>query len=176
MLHVYKDNREFHISSLKEVYKDSLVFSTDRVLCLDLSKLEWSDIGPALNDFNTGQLLMTTYRFLNVIRFVIRNNYKILDIDFSESIDEKSRDLINEVLSFINSDSVSLIVKCNLLDIIKEQINYHVYENDNDILSMKLKLKSSEIEFHNSTRISLDEDMSKEDIDVLKAIFDYIAD
>ena len=54
LLYVYKKEREFNIEILKEVYEESIVFFTDRILALDLSKIEWDNIFPAIRDFNTG--------------------------------------------------------------------------------------------------------------------------
>lgn len=56
LLYVYKKEREFNIEILKEVYEESIVFFTDRILALDLSKIEWDNIFPAIRDFNTGSL------------------------------------------------------------------------------------------------------------------------
>lgn len=175
LLYIYKDNREFNIDILKEVYEESVVFFTDRILVLDLSKIEWDNIFPAVKDFNSGQFMVTHSRSIHLLRFFIRNKYKILEISFYKHA-EKTQKLIDEILEFINSDDVNLRIKGKFLELLKEEFDYEENENDNYVKSIKVKLESSYVEFYDCTRIRIDDSISQCDIDVIKTLLDSISD
>lgn len=176
LLYVYKNEREFNIEILKEVYQDVIVFSTDRILILDLSKIEWDNIFPAVTSFNTGQFMVVQYRYLDLLKFAMKNGHKILNIEFHNEIEEKDRKLINEVLDFINSDTINPIIKARIFGLLKEELDYHEYERDNCIRSIKIQLDSTVVEFYNCTRIRFDENISEFDILIIKNMLDSISD
>ena len=152
LLYVYKKEREFNIEILKEVYEESIVFFTDRILALDLSKIEWDNIFPAVRDFNTGSLMVVNYRYIDILRFAMKNGYKILSIEFYDDVKGDSRKLIDEIVDFINSDTINPIIKNMIFGLLKEEFDWEEYENDNSIRSIKIQL-DSEVEFCNCTRI-----------------------
>lgn len=175
LLYVYKKEREFNIEILKEVYEESIVFFTDRILALDLSKIEWDNIFPAIRDFNTGLFMVVNYRYIDILRFAMKNGYKILSIEFYDDVKEDSRKLIDEIVDFINSDTINPIIKNRIFGLLKEEFDWEEYENDNSIRSIKIQL-DSEVEFCNCTRIEVDENISEKDLIIIKNILDSISD
>lgn len=176
LLYIYKNERDFNLSILNEVYKDAILFSTDRVLALDLSVLEWNDIFPAVTDFNTGQFMITQFRYIELLRFAMINGYEILDIKFYDKIEENTKNLISEILGFTNSNTVNPIIKRKIFSLLKEELECDSIENNNEIASIKIKLNSTEIEFYNCTKLKVNTNILDSDILVLKKMLDSISD
>lgn len=129
------------MSKLYERYKSDSIIEVDKnriAIEYDYSNISYRQLIESMNEYRTTQYILTTSKFIKLMKSCIQSNILINEIVLSEMLkDESIR--INKYIRKINTK----VDKDKYIKYLFDEIEWLSYEEGIDIQSMSYKIKSS---------------------------------
>lgn len=153
---IYDEDRDETLSALNDLFTEEGIF----ILNSTLIAIEYSDkdltyreLVNKVRNLNLSQFIITSNYFIDIINYSIKNDYRINEIKFMDSIVTEDMKIINSYLDIINYEKNKLSKKEAITKLYSE-LNWISREESIDIQQVTIRYKKEKSKIYNSIIIN----------------------